>query len=343
MAISSTKTRLVTGYAAHTQGKPLQPLQYELASVGSWDVEVEILFCGLCHTDLSLINNERGDSIYPLVPGHEIVGRVRDKGNKVEQFQLGDLVGIGYQSGSCQKCAWCRKGMPTFCEKPEFTCIGRPGGFSEAIVVDSRFAFHIPKELSPEIAAPLLCGGATVFTPLIDNHANPTKHVGIIGIGGLGHLAIQFAHAMGCKVSAFSTSQEKEREAKALGADQFIVTSNRNALEKARGTIDLLLNTSSSKTDVESFFEILRPDAVICNLGGVENRINIPLRPLVSKKYKITGSHIGDPELINDMLNFAARAKIAPRIELFDLSDINRATRKLAANDIRYRAVIKMK
>ncbi len=342
MGTTSTKTHLVTGYAALGAGKSLEPLQYELPALGSWDISIEVAYCGLCHSDLHLINNELKGINYPLIAGHEIVGTVREVGRKVEQFAPGDRVAVGWQSGSCQVCNYCRSGKATLCEKSEATCVGRAGGFSQGVVVDSRFAFHAPKSMAPELVAPLLCGGATVYTPLIDHQVNSAMRVGVIGLGGLGHLAVQFAHKMGCEVVVFSTSANKEKEARSFGADHFVVSTNRNAMEREKGSIDFFLHTVSSAVDLESYLGLLKPEGKLCLLGAISSSFELPIMPMISKNLAIVGSHIGSPAMIESMLAFAERMGVAPKIELFELSDINRALKKLASNDIHYRAVLKV-
>ncbi len=207
----------ISSWAATAADAPLQPFSYEPRELGPFDLEIAISHCGICHSDIHMLDNDWGMSTYPLVPGHEIIGTVRQAGSAVTKFTAGRRVGVGWQRSSCMECEWCVGGMETCCAGQQATCVGHHGGFAEAIRTDSRFAFAIPEDLPSAAAAPLLCGGVTVYTPLRDA-VRPSSRVGVIGIGGLGHMAIRFARAFGCEVTAFSTSPAKEEEARRLGA-----------------------------------------------------------------------------------------------------------------------------
>ncbi|MFZ0564991.1 MAG: NAD(P)-dependent alcohol dehydrogenase [Chlamydiales bacterium] len=329
-------------YVAKKAKATLEPFQYEPSALGPLDILVEITHCGVCLTDLQLINDDRKQSIYPLVPGHEIVGMITQKGSNVADFEIGDRVGIGFQRGSCGRCEWCRQGDENLCLKEEVTCNGHYGGYAAAIVADSRFAFLIPKELSSENAAPLLCGGATVFAPLFHQKIDPTCRVGVIGIGGLGHLALKFAHAFGCEVIAFSSSPHKEREAKEFGAHHFISSVDSKSIEKAADSIDLIICSAPKEMDWEAYITTLRPKGTLCVVGIPKGgRIEVAIPGLTKRRKSISGSHIASPSDIRKMLNFAAFHNIAPKTEVFPMSEVNNVLKKLAANQIHYRAVLK--
>ncbi len=334
----SKSNKQIAGYVIKAPGAPLEPYLYDSPSVGPWDIEVEISHCGICHSDLHLIQNDWGNAEYPLVPGHEIIGIVKQKGNLVTELEIGQRVGIGWQRSSCGHCEWCHEGKENLCFAQEATCVGHFGGFAKSIVTDSRLAFPIPDALSSENAAPLLCGGATVFSPLLEHKVNGTTRVGVIGIGGLGHLALQFARAFGCEVFAFSSSPEKEAEAKAFGAHHFITTED----SAPHSSIDLLLSTTSVQKEWQKYIEMLRPKGKLCMLGAPKGgTVDVPIFNLILGRKTICGSNIGSAPEIRTMLRFAAQHGIVAKTEVFPMSEVNTALKKLASNQIHYRAVLK--
>lgn len=342
MSTNSIKTHSIEGYAVRKAGASLETFQYECPEVGPWDIEVEITHCGICHSDLHLIENDWGNAIYPLVPGHEIIGTVKRKGDLVKAFEIGERVGIGWQGKSCQHCEWCLQGEENLCPDQEATCNGHFGGFADKIVADSRFAFAIPQQLDSSNAAPLLCGGATVFSPLLHHNVDATMRVGVIGIGGLGHLALQFSRAFGCEVYSFSSSPEKEEEAKSFGAHHFLSSANEKEIKKAANSIDLLLCTSSAQMNWKAYLETLRPKGKLILLGAPkDNQIQFEAFQLIMGRKGICGSNIGSTPAIRKMLKFAARHGIAAKTETFPMSEVNTALDKLAKNQIHYRAVMK--
>jgi uncharacterized zinc-type alcohol dehydrogenase-like protein len=238
----------INGYAAYAAKENLRPLEYTPAQLGERDVRVKITHCGICHTDLHLIDNDWGMTSFPNIPGHEIVGIVEAAGPHSGRA-IGQRVGIGWQRGSCGVCEHCLRGNAQFCAAMQYTCVGNHGGFADAIVIDGRFAYPIPDALSSEAAAPLLCAGITVYSPMVRHGVTYGTKVGVIGIGGLGHLAVQFARALGAQVTAFSTSADKEAEARALGAEQFVNTAAADALGALRGSFDLLISTVTADID----------------------------------------------------------------------------------------------
>ncbi len=331
---------MITAYKCPEKGSRLAPFSYEPKSLGSHDVRIQITHCGICHSDVHLIDNDWNFTEYPLVPGHEIVGLIQEKGDQVINLEIGERVGIGWQAGSCMSCEWCLQGDENLCNQGVRTCADQFGGFAQEIVTDGRFAFSIPDALPSAAAAPLLCGGATVFTPLINHKIGPNMHVAIIGIGGLGHLAIQFAHAMGCEVTALSSSKEKELEAKAFGADHFVCTKDPAALDALEMRFDFILSSSTHGLDWTRTLSSLRPKGKLCLLGALEQNVETPITNIVHGQRTICGSNIGSRPGIKQMLNFAARHNILPKIEEFPMSQVNEALTKLRAGKMRYRAVL---
>lgn len=332
----------INGYAALAKQTELTQFSYEPAKLTDYDVEIEISHCGICHSDLHLIDNDWGVSKYPLVPGHEIVGNIIQVCEK-SHHTIGSRVGVGWQRSACLECDECISGNEQLCLKQQATCKGNYGGFANRIIVDGRFAFVIPESLSSETAAPLLCAGATVFSPLQHFNVRPGQKVGVIGIGGLGHLAIQFAHFMGCEVTAFSSSADKETESKKFGADHFVNLSNNN-LRKLRRSQDFLLNTSMSENqDWHALLQTLKSDGRLCIVGAPSKPINLSLHHILDGRRSISGSNIGSRTDIQKMLNFAALHNIKPQTEVIPISRVNDAIAKLRQNKVRYRIVLQMK
>lgn len=320
--------------------QPLEKSSYEPNPLGPNDVEVEITHTGICHSDLHLIEHEWEVS-YPLVPGHEIIGLVKDLGNEVKHLKVGSRVGIGWQRSSCHACNFCLDGEEHYCLKQQATCVGNYGGFATSIRVDSHFAFEIPDELSSEIAAPLLCAGITVFSPFYNHKILATMSVGVCGIGGLGHIALQFAKAFGCQVTAFSSTPQKEKEAKTFGANDFVVSSDNQAMEKKKGSLDFLLVTTSENTNWEELIQLMAPQGILCIVGAPHAKIQLPVMPLIQFDLIVSGSHIGSPTVMKKMLEFSARHRVKPHVEVFPMQEVNGVIQKLKSHQIRYRAVLK--
>ncbi|MGE3955005.1 MAG: NAD(P)-dependent alcohol dehydrogenase [Parachlamydiales bacterium] len=326
----------VQAYAAMEKGAELVPFEYEAGALGPHEVEVEVSHCGLCHSDLHLIDNDWGFSRYPLVPGHEVAGRVAQVGAQVKEVKVGERVGIGWQCASCLHCEWCRRGEENLCKKSQPTALGHYGGFANRVRAHERFAIPIPEGLPSEAAGPLLCGGITVYSPMHLGEVTPNQHVAILGVGGLGHMAIQFYHAFGCEVTALSSSRGKEEEAKRLGADHFVVAS------EAKGAqFDLILFTASVGVDFDHYLSLLRPKGKFCVLGAPEQIVIRPMS-LIGEAKQMFGSPIGGPLRIREMLAFAARHEILPQIERFPMSRVNEAIGRLRENKVRYRAVLEI-
>jgi len=328
-------------YAALAAKKPLEPFQYEPEALHPLDVELQISHCGICHSDLCLIDDDWKMSHYPLVPGHEIIGTISEVGSDVQQLHKGQRVGIGWQSGSCMQCEWCLRGEENLCSQSKATCVQSYGGYAKFIRVHSRFVFPIPDGLTSENAAPLLCGGTTVYAPLRTYQVHAAMKVGVIGIGGLGHLALQYANAFGCEVTAFSTSRSKEAEAKNFGAHHFVCTTEAGALEKIAGSLDFILSTVSADVNWIDYINVLRQKGRLCIVGVPESDIRFPAFPLIAGQKSISGSLIGSPALIQEMLQFSAQHGIKAQTETFPMSEVNQALERLRQNEARYRIVLK--
>ncbi|MGH9696858.1 MAG: NAD(P)-dependent alcohol dehydrogenase, partial [Bryobacteraceae bacterium] len=250
--------------------------RYEVGELGADEVEIRISHCGICRSDLHLIDNDWQVSKFPFVPGHEIVGTVEAIGTAVQNFQPGERVGVGWQAGSCGVCAWCRQGKENLCPQAQPTCVHRNGGFADAVRVPARFVIPIPETLDSENAAPLLCAGITVYTPLRTYGVSPAARVGVVGIGGLGHLALQFARVFGAEITAFSTSPAKEEEAKAMGAHHFCNTRESKGMKALSGSLDLIVSTVNADQDWSAFLTALRPEGVLCLVGAPSRPLQIP-------------------------------------------------------------------
>jgi uncharacterized zinc-type alcohol dehydrogenase-like protein len=331
----------IQGWAAHAAGAELSSFKYKVDDIGPNEVEVKISHCGVCHSDVHLINNDWQISKFPFIPGHEIVGKVTAVGSAVQDRKVGDRVGIGWQADSCGICEWCRKGEEHLCPKSQPTCVGRNGGYAAAIRVNSRFAIPVPEGMDSENVAPLLCGGITVYSPLRNWNARPSSRVGIVGIGGLGHMGIQFARAFGSEVTAFSTSADKAEEAKSLGAHQFVNTRDTGAVKKLASSFDLILSTVSADQDFQSFIGALRPKGTLVVLGASPSPMQISAFSLLAGQKAVAGSPTGSPTDLHEMLDVAARHNIKAITETFAMKDCNQAIERVKKNQVRYRAVLK--
>lgn len=328
-------------YAAQEAKAPLEKFSYPSPNLGPWDVEVKISHCGICHSDTHLVDNDWGISQYPMVPGHEIVGTVSAMGASVIHLEAGQRVGIGWQCSSCMTCEWCISGKENLCPQIVGTCLDRHGGFAKAIVVDSRFAFVLPDGLDSENAAPLLCGGVTVFAPLIHFGIRPTMKVGVIGVGGLGHLALQFYRAWGCEVTAFSATPGKKKEAMDLGAHRILNSKDTEALKANDATLDFIISTVPVDLDWGAYLEVLRPEGKLCIVGVPQSPLSIPAFPLIMGRKTVCGSPIGGRGDIETMLAFAARHGIVAQTESFAMNEVNPAMDRVRNNQARYRIVLK--
>jgi alcohol/geraniol dehydrogenase (NADP+) len=333
---------MIEGFAAREKQGRLEAYRYEPGPLGATEVEIAVDHCGLCHSDLHLIDDAWNRSAYPLVPGHEIVGTVVARGSDVGALYPGQRVGVGWQRGACLSCDLCRAGEENLCAEQQATCLGQPGGLAERVRADARFAFVLPEELEPATAAPLLCGGVTVFAPLRRFGVGLRSRVAVVGIGGLGHLALLMLRAIGCEVTAFSTSASKRTEALAMGAQDFVSSQEPRAVLEHANRFDLVLSTVHARLDWTTYLRTLRPRGTLCLLGAPPGLLQIPASLLVTGERSIAGSDIGGPAQIREMLHFCARHRISPRIEQFPMNeaDVNTAVARLRENKVRYRAVL---
>ncbi|WP_158941394.1 NAD(P)-dependent alcohol dehydrogenase [Granulicella sp. S190] len=330
----------IHGFAVHAAGAHLLAYKYDPGELQANEVEIKISHCGVCHSDVHLIDNDWGISKYPFIPGHEVVGIVVALGSAVKDRTMGERVGVGWQADSCGICEWCRQGQEHLCAKSQPTCVGRNGGFADKIRVNSKFAIPLPEALESENAAPLLCGGITVYSPLRNHGVRPASRVGVIGIGGLGHLGVQFAKAFGAEVTAFSTSKDKEAEALALGAHHFVNTRDTGALKKVAGSFDFLLSTVSADQDWQAYVSALRPKGMFCVVGAAPSPIQVAAFSLISGQKAISGSPTGSPYDLSEMLDVAARHGVKATTERFAMAKANDAVAKVKKNQVRYRAVL---
>lgn len=336
------KQEAISAYAAMGKGQSLVPYEFTPGGLGSMEIEVRITHCGICHTDLHLINDDLGLTAYPLVPGHEIVGTIARLGTEVKNLVTGQRVGIGWLAGADFTCEQCRKGKDNLCENAQPTCMGHEGGFATHVRVDSRMAHPIPEKLSSEQAAPLLCAGITVFAPLLRHHVSGNSRLGVIGIGGLGHLALQYGRALGCHVTAFSTSADKEKEAITFGANDFVHVTNVESLSEKANSCDFILSTATGEVPWTDYLNVLKPEGKLCLVGVPESELKLPVLPLLFGQKSVVGSVIGSRTEMQEMLEFSARHQILPLIEKYQFSEVNTALKKIAKNEIRYRAVLEM-
>jgi alcohol/geraniol dehydrogenase (NADP+) len=335
----------IHAFAALEPGAALHPFDYELPALGPHDVDIEVSHCGVCHSDVNLIDNDWNVSRYPLVPGHEIVGTVAATGTEVERLSIGQRVGVGWQSGSCLRCAWCLSGYENLCQNKTLTCVRRHGGFADLVRTDSRFAFAIPDSLDSAGAAPLLCAGVTVYAPMRRFGLHSHHRVGVVGIGGLGHLALQFAHAMGCEVTAFSTNPEKKDDAYTFGAEHFVDSRDELQMRDTARTLDFMVSTATGPLPWATYVKALRPNGhltIVSRLAdkGKAGEVGAPASMLVAGQKSISGSVTGGRGVMQEMLRFAARRGILARTEVFSYKDINRAVQRVRNSEAHYRVVL---
>jgi uncharacterized zinc-type alcohol dehydrogenase-like protein len=327
------------GWAATTAREPLTRITWEPATLGPEEVEIAVSHCGICHSDIHLIDNAWSKSIYPFVPGHEIVGTVTAAGSSAS-LAVGQRVGVGWQRSACLTCELCLDRKDNLCPHQTATCVGHHGGFAPRVRTDGRYAFPIPDGLESSAAAPLLCGGATVFSPMRRYGVNATSSVGVIGIGGLGHIAILMLRAFGAEVTAFSSSPGKRAEALAMGAHDFAPSTEPRELQKHHGRFDLLLCTVHARLDWIGYMRTLRPNGTLCLVGSPPGVMQIAAAALFDGQKSISASEIGDRATIGEMLQFSARHEIAPLVQRMPLDEVNTAIARVRNNEARYRMVL---
>ncbi|CDZ76590.1 NADP-dependent alcohol dehydrogenase C 2 [Legionella massiliensis] len=330
----------VHAYAANKKSSPLTPFEFTLGELGPDQVDIKVEFCGICHSDLSMIENEWGLSSYPVVPGHEVVGTVMAMGEQVKTLKIGQRVGLGWYSGSCMYCHSCLHGDHNLCTTAESTIIGRHGGFADIVRCDALWALPLPEKLNAADAGPLLCGGITVFNPIVQFDVRPTHRVGVIGIGGLGHMALQFLNKWGCEVTAFSSTASKEAEAKKMGAHYVVTSNDYKAFQKLAGQFDFILNTANANLNWTEYMNLLAPRGRLHNVGAIPDPMPISAFSLIFGQHSLSGSPLGSPATTQDMLEFCVRHNIQPITEHFAMKDVNQALDHLRAGKARYRIIL---
>lgn len=333
---------MIRSFAAPYVNALLQPFDYDQKPLASEEVKITVTHCGICHTDIHMIDNDWELSQYPLVPGHEIIGTVLAVGDGVKELAVGQRVGVGWQVGACFHCETCKGGDENYCSEHQTICIGRFGGFATHVTVDHRFVYPIPDGMDSAKTAPLLCAGITVFNALLNYGVLSSHRIGIIGLGGLGHVAVQFAKAFNCEVTVLSSSEDKEQEALGLGATHFVLTQDKKELEKRKGSLDFLLVTIHVDQDWPLYLDLLRPRGTLCFVGVPPKPINISAVSLIDGGKSISGSYIGNRQRMKEMLSFAAKHGISAKVEVLPLSQVNTAIEKVRQNQARYRMVLEI-
>jgi uncharacterized zinc-type alcohol dehydrogenase-like protein len=330
----------IKAYAATAAKGKLAPFEYDPGPLGPEHVEIAVSHCGICHSDLSMLDNDWGGTTYPFVPGHEVVGTVAAAGPNVTTVKVGDRVGLGWFSGSCMHCKQCMNGDHNLCGTAEQTIWGRHGGFADRVRCKQEWAIPLPAGLDPASAGPLFCGGITVFNPIVQFDVRPTHRVGVVGIGGLGHLALQFLNKWGCEVTAFSSSAGKADELKKLGAHQIVNSRDDAAMAKLTGYFDFILVSLNVTLNWPSYINALAPKGRLHLVGAVEEPIPVAAFPMLLGQKALSGSPLGSPATTATMLEFCTRHKIAPVTEYFPMAKVNDALDHLRAGKARYRIVL---
>lgn len=330
----------VHALAAKSAHGKLESFEFNLPDIGPEQVEIKVESCGICHSDLSMLDNDWGFSAYPFVPGHEVVGTVASVGERVKQVKVGQRVGLGWFSASCMNCTQCMGGDHNLCPTAEQTIVGRHGGFATRLRADQHWVTPIPTGIDPASAGPLFCGGITVFNPIVQFDVKPTDHVGVIGIGGLGHMALKFLRAWGCEVTAFTSSDSKHDEALKLGAHKVVNSRDSGAMKGLAGSLNFILSTVNVKMDWPTILDALAPKGRLHTVGAVAEPIALPAFPMIVGQKSLSGSPLGSPNTTQKMIEFCARHEIAPQTETFRMSEVNEALDHLRAGKARYRIVL---
>jgi uncharacterized zinc-type alcohol dehydrogenase-like protein len=338
----------VRAYAAPAEAEPLEPIEIERRAVGPHDVMIQITHAGICHSDIHTVRGEWGPQKYPLAPGHEIVGVVTEAGSEVERHQVGARVGVGCFVNACRECSYCLSGDDQYCRVggvPTYGAVDRDGtitqgGYSTHVVVDARFVLSVPDSLDPAAAAPLLCAGITTYSPLRHWKAGPGSRVAVVGLGGLGHMAVKIAHAMGAEVTVLSQSLKKQEDGLRLGADHFYATNDGDTFRQLNESFDLIINTISAPIDVDAYLRLLAVNGTLVNVGAPPEKLSLDVSSLIGGRRSFAGSMIGGIAETQEMLDFCAEHGIVSDIELISASQINEAYERVLASDVRYRFVI---
>lgn len=349
--MKAMETTTIKAFGTKAADQPLETININRRELQAHDLEMEILYCGICHSDLHQIKNDFGMTAYPIVPGHEIVGRVTRVGSHVKNFKVGDLSAVGCIVDSCQECESCHEGLEQFCDQFPTFSFNSPdkylggvtyGGFSETYVCEDKYVLHVPESLDLAAAAPLLCAGITVYSPLRHWKAGPGKKVGVLGIGGLGHLAIKIAKAMGAEVTVFTTSQSKVEDAKRLSAHNAVLSTDAEQMSKYKGKLNFIIDTVSAKHDINSYLNLLKHDGTVVLVGLPPEPLEVGAFNVVMGRKSFSGSNIGGIAETQEMLDFCAEHNITADIELIQVQDVNHAFERLEKGDVKYRFVIDM-
>ncbi len=342
----------VKAFAAHDPEADLEPYNIERRDIQDDDVKIEITYCGVCHSDIHQVRNDWHNSKYPVVPGHEIIGRVTEVGANVDNFSEGQLVGVGCMVDSCQHCKHCENDLEQYCEEGAVMTYNGPdkhlgghtfGGYSEQIVVDKEFVLDVPENIDTNAAAPLLCAGITTWSPLRHWNIGKGDKVGIIGLGGLGHMGVKFADALGAEVVMITRSPEKASDAKRLGADEVLISTDQEQMEKHKGSFDFLLNTIPVGHDLDPYIQLLTVDATMVLVGAIEPLEEMHGGGLIGGRKRVAGSVIGGIKETQEMLDFCGEHNITCDVEMIDIQNINEAYERVVNSDVKYRFVIDMK
>lgn len=331
---------MIKAYAAFERGGELLPFEYDPGPLAEDQVEIEVEHCGICHSDLSMLNNEWGMTEYPFVPGHEVIGKVVQVGQRVKSLKIGQSVGLGWHSGYCLSCSSCHSGDHNLCHAAKGTIIGHHGGFADKVRADESSVIALPDGLDESVIAPLFCAGVTVFNPLLELGIKPTDTVGIIGIGGLGHLALKFLRAWGCEVWAFTSSEAKKTEAIELGAHYTVDSKNPEEIKSLAGKFDLVLSTVNVKLDWNQYVNTLAPKGKLHFVGATLEPLDLNVFSMMAGQRAVSSSPVGSPQALRKMLTFAKRHHIEPKIERFSFDQINEAMARLESGQAHYRIVL---
>lgn len=332
---------MIKAYAAKKPGGKFEPFEYVPGELGDDQVEINVEYCGICHSDLSMLNNEWGSTKYPFVGGHEVVGTVSKIGSHVKNLKLGQRVGAGWHANYCMTCQQCMSGDHHLCRAAQGIIIGRHGGFADKVHVQAASAIPLPEGLDIKSAGPLFCGGITVFNPMLNNDLSPTAKVAVIGIGGLGHMALGFLNKWGCEVTAFTSSEDKMQEALKLGAHKTLNSRDDESIKSATGRFDMIISTVNVKLNWNLYISTLAPKGRLHYVGAALEPLDIQAFSLIGGQRSISGSPVGSPAMIATMLEFAARHDIRPVCEEFPMSQVNEAMAHLDSGKARYRVVLK--
>lgn len=341
----------IKAYGATTKEADLKEMTIKRRDTLPTDVKIKITYCGVCHSDIHTVRSDWGPSMYPVVPGHEIVGEVLEVGEKVSNFKVGDIVGVGCLVDSCQECSSCEKDLEQFCEegatwtynsKDKHTDGHTFGGYSQEVVVDQNFVLSIPENLDIKAVAPLLCAGITTFSPLHYWGIKEGMKVGIVGLGGLGHMGLKFSHAMGAETVMITTSKGKAEDAERLGADSVLISKEKDQMKKHKGSFDFILNTVPVSHDINPYLELLGVDGTMCMVGAIEPLPDVHGGNLIMGRKTVAGSLIGGIKETQEMLDFCGKHNIVSDIEMIDMKNINKAYKRVQDSDVKYRFVIDM-